>query len=168
MDNGENYALQVIDHLNNTIHVADVIERERGDDLKAYDQNIPCIGHSDVKPSLRVYAELGRQSHCFSCNKNFTPYSVVKLLHGFTFSDIIKHFEENYNYVVPTDFTEDTSDIYNNKEVAERIRYLKKYTNKKVLNLTSKSLYIDSKLGGFTQIDKLYQKIMTIKESNFI
>ncbi len=164
----KNSALQIINHLNNTIHVADVLERERGDEIYGYDKNISCIDHPDTKPSLRVYSELGRQSYCFSCGEVFTPYRVVQTLHGFSFPDIIKHFEENYNYVVPEDLTEDTSDISKNEEVAKIITYLKKWSTPTVLNLTSKSLYIDSKLGGVQQLSKLYDKIVSIKESDFI
>lgn len=159
---------RVVNYINDTIHVVDVLERERGDNIPPCDHSVSCISHSDKNPSLRVYAEPGRHSFCFTCGKTYTPYSMLRILTGFDFSDLVSYLQENYGLTIPGDLGSDESDTRDNKEIAMRIRCIKKYMNVRLLNLLQRALYVDSKNGGFANVEKLYDRVIALKESNQI
>lgn len=162
------YDERILNFINNKYHVAEILERERGDSIPDHDHSVSCVLHSDKDPSLRVYAEMGRHSYCFSCGKTLTPYGILKAITGFSWNEIIDYLEQEYSLVIPANLDSNESDIQANAIVAQRIRYIKKYMNRKLLNLTQRALYVDSKSGGSKSIEKLYDKVISIKEADCI
>lgn len=159
---------RIVDYINSQFHVADILSTERGDDIPDTDFSVSCVAHSDKDPSMRVYSAPGRHAYCFSCGETYTPYRILKIITGFDFTEIVEYLEQNYDMVLPDSLDGEEKDIHSNKEVAQRIRFLKKYNNPKLLNLIQRSLYVDSKSGGTEQIKKLYNRVMEVKESGQI
>lgn len=162
------YNLQIINDINRKVYIPDILATERNELIPHYDFNTHCVAHKDESPSLRVYLEHGRGCYCFSCGHSFTPYKVMKLLTGLSYSEIIQKFVDNYGYTVPTDFKDDKDYSIDHKYMAMQINQIKPYLNKKTMDLLNKSISADFKNGNHRYINKLHEAIISKFEGDYI
>lgn len=162
------YDPRIITSINETFSVIDILSRERGDQIPAYDTNVSCVAHSDKHPSMRIYHGEGRHAFCFSCGKTYTPYSILKHLLNENFFGIVEHLQNYYGYTIPESLEGESFNDKLNIETATRITYLKKYMNPKLLDLVQKAVYADSREGQPNMISSLYEKVISIKEPDCI
>jgi hypothetical protein len=159
---------RILNHFNEIMYAPEILEAERNERIGGSDYNISCVAHSDAMPSMRVYIEPGRHCYCFSCGKTYTPYSILKHLTGFNWTEIIEYAQQNYGYVIPADLSLYEDKPLPNNHIASCIRALRKYSSINVLDMVNYSLCIDAKEGNARRIEALRDKVYAIKEQDQI
>lgn len=153
------YDKRIIQLINDTFYVPEILERERGDTIHGYDANHSCVAHMDVKPSMRVFVGKGKHAYCYTCGKTYTPYLILKLIKGFNYFQTVQYFIDHYGFKIPEVLKDDINGL-DNKKVAENVMAIKRIrSDKKALTMLSKTLYLDFRKGTEEYTEYFLKKV---------
>lgn len=156
--------IKIIQVINRTISVRDILERERMEVCPLGIFSTSCVAHEDLKPSLRVYEE-GEHSYCFSCGKSYTPYLIIKHLTGLRFPEIVDRCIDIYGFKIPPDLETDEESHSLDKLIAAKISLMKDFASPKLLHLVNVAVSADSKEGSATNTKTLCSKVQALSKS---
>jgi len=114
-------ATLVINHINETIPIEDVLEKECDIEVKSFPTQIFCPFHDDIEePSARVYG--GKKGmYCFGCGRTYLPFD-FRRFQNMGVGEAINYFKEMYNVNIPENSDELVDGSYKlNKQISHQI-----------------------------------------------